>query len=81
MNQMTDIHNDLNEAMRDFPAFSFVWHRSSGARGLVDGWKICGDFSILISVTYGNASGLHYTGELSHSDPEETWKGQESKSA
>lgn len=82
-----DVLKALNEAravMMRWEAATVVWHRASGRRGLVDGWKICADGTCLISVTYGDGAGIHYVFELSQTrvadnEDGEDWKTEDQK--
>ena len=58
-----------------------VWHRSSAKRGVVTGYLVCADASILLQVAYGDSTFNVYPLELSvtrvtEDDEAEEWKEQ-----
>lgn len=69
--------NDARAILQRWPAGAFVWHRANGRRGIVEGWKICADGAILISVSWGDTCGLHFFFELSARPVPEGSEGEE----
>ena len=45
--------SELRRVSEEYPPGALVWHRASGARGVVVGWQICGR-DVLVLLTYGS---------------------------
>ena len=44
---------ELRRVSEEYPQGALVWHRASGARGVVVGWDICGR-DVMVLLTYGS---------------------------
>lgn len=69
----------LRQSMTDWPAGTVVWHRATGRRGVIDGWKVCGDGAPVISVSEGGGGYTCFPFEISRkkvadNDDGEQWK-------
>ena len=53
------------EILTHWPIGSFVWHRSNGKRGVVNGVMLCGDGAALPQVTWGDTQNACFPFELS----------------
>lgn len=70
------ITKKLERLHRLFPVGSLCWHKASGERYLVEGYKVCADMMVLINVTTGGCADAVYEMELSRSpvSDDEAWK-------
>lgn len=62
---LDDAVKALRTCAKAFPVGSYVWRRADGVRGVVEGYRICGDGLALPSVTWGATSDSVFPFEIS----------------
>ena len=76
---ITRVVKKLTRIQSIWPCGIVVWHRASGDRLLVEGYKVCADGAILITCTCGGQTDNLYEMELSRApvpDDEDAWREQ-----
>ncbi len=70
----------VRDLMRRYPAGSVVWHKASGDRMVIDGWKIAGDMMPTLSVvTEAGTGGIVFVFEVSSTPVTKDCDGEEWK--